>query len=199
MQFLFTLKFHFIYFPIEYFSIRGFVMNSINVRDFQPINTWRLNIDGPKWKNGQPEYLIDNSTKRLYWNENEEIVRLKCFLLSLGTPLVHLVTSIGVIMRRILKVVSFYHLWVIDKDQSYLLKGRVLKIGEELLGILITPLVYVALEISAIYGIFNPYDARKLYSSLERFQYKSFKLAPCFDVNPTYHALGGDSNQQNAF
>lgn len=65
--------------------------------------------------------------------------------------------------------------------------------------ILVTPLSIIGLELAAIYGLFRPYDGRKLYASLEREIYGDFVLAPCFQPDPQYHALGGDINQKNAF
>jgi len=67
------------------------------------------------------------------------------------------------------------------------------------LRIVATPLVLVALELSALYGIFRPYDGRKLYASFERMQYNHWILAPCFQPSPTNHLLGGDAKKQNAY
>jgi hypothetical protein len=57
-------------------------MNSITLNDFRPINTWKPDVDGPKWVMGsksdpkEPKYLIDQSTGRKYWNEYKGIVRV---------------------------------------------------------------------------------------------------------------------------
>ena len=65
--------------------------------------------------------------------------------------------------------------------------------------IIATPVSILGLELAAIYGIFQPYDGRKLYASFERATYGNFILAPCFQPDPKYHALGGDINEKDAF
>lgn len=41
-------------------------------KDFQPINTWKPALEGPKYYGGEPEHLIDMTTGRRYWNEPKE-------------------------------------------------------------------------------------------------------------------------------
>ncbi|MBS4171388.1 hypothetical protein NEOC95_002136 [Neochlamydia sp. AcF95] len=62
-----------------------------------------------------------------------------------------------------------------------------------------TPVALVGLELAAIYGIFTPYNGRKLYASIERAQYGKFTLAPCFQPGPTCHASGGNPQKRDAF
>jgi hypothetical protein len=41
------------------YSFRGDGMSSVTLRDFQPINTWKPDLDGPKWEDGNSQHLID--------------------------------------------------------------------------------------------------------------------------------------------
>lgn len=173
---------------------------SVSFRDFQPINTWKPDLDGPKWRDGEAKHLIDMTTGRRYWNESKGCVGCKCFLLTLGTPIFHSIASLVNVAYRIVKLVSFSHFWM-DKEEekSYSFKGRLKDAGQDLLRVLTTPIAFIGLELAAIYGIFTPYNGRKLYASIERAQYGNFILAPCFQPDPKYHALGGDPNEKNAF
>lgn len=175
-------------------------MSSVTLRDFQPINTWQPDLDGLKWRDGDPQHLIDMSTGRKYWNESKDCVRSKCFLLTLGTPIVHSGASLVNIAFRILKLVSFSHFWIVKEgEKSYSFKERLKDAGQDLLRIITAPIAFVGLELAAIYGMISPYNGRKLYASIERAQYGNFILAPCFQPDPRYHALGGDPQQRNAF
>jgi hypothetical protein len=87
-------------------------MSSVTLRDFQPVNTWKPDLEGPKWGDGDPEHLIDMTTGRRYWNESKGCVGFKCFLLTLGTPIVHSIASLVNVAYRIMKLVSFAHFWM---------------------------------------------------------------------------------------
>lgn len=165
-------------------------------KDFQLFNSWKTDSEGPKWyRNGEePVYLIDLSTGRKYLNESPWCVRFKCFLLTLGTPVVHLIASICHIAYRIFDL--FNHLCL---ESEKPMQKRLTQVREDIFNIAMTPLVFVGLELSAIYGILRPYDGRKLYASLERSLYGQHLLAPCFQPDPTHHAFGGDLNAKNAW
>ena len=184
---------------------------------------WKLDyskITDAKYKDLEPMYVIDQSTNNKYWNESKNVTRLKCFLLTFGTPFVHTVASIANIAYRILKLVTLSHFWVKKEgEENYILKLVTLshfwvkKEGEEnysftarlkdaevdLLRIVTTPLTIVGLELSAIFGLLTPRNGRKLYASFERAQYGNFILAPCFQPSPQQHALGGDPDKPNQF
>ena len=112
---------------------------------------------------------------------------------------------------RILKVASFSHFFIRKEGEGvYSLKGRVKDLGKDLLKIVTTPILLVALELAAIYGIFNPLDGRKLYASLEKLQVSSnyhFSimptsekvLAPCFQPGAISHFFGSDPGERNGF
>ncbi len=171
------------------------------LRDFQPYNRWTPKKNGEKWEeDNSPKYLIDQSTGRLYLNESKGVVRFKCFLLTVGTPFVHSIAGICNIALRIFRLVTFYHLRR-DKpeEKSYAFTARLGDAVKDLLRVVIQPIAIFGLELSAIYGLFRPYDGRKLYASIERAQYGNFILAPCFQPDPKAHALGGDINKKNQF
>lgn len=175
-------------------------MSGITLKDFQPINRWKLDSEGPQWGYGvqEPQYIIDQSTGRRYFNESKGIVGYKCFLLTLGTPFVHLPAAFINLAYRIAKVVSGSHFWA-AASHTTTFKARLTEAGKDLLRIVAAPLALVGLELAAIYGMGRPYDGRKLYATIERAQYGNFILAPCFQPDPTQHALGGDVNKKNAF
>ena len=175
----------------------------ISIRDFQPINIWKPDLNGEKYHGyhcGEARFIVDQTTNRRYLNESEEVVGLKCFLLAFETPFVHPIASIVNIVYRILKLATLSHFWVKKGDETkYNFKARLADAGKDLLRIIATPVSILGLELAAIYGIFQPYDGRKLYASFERATYGNFILAPCFQPDPKYHALGGDINEKDAF
>jgi hypothetical protein len=171
----------------------------VTLADFQPINTWKPDRDGEKWQDGSPRYLTDMSTGRRYWNESEDIVWGKCLMASVATPFLHPVAVICNIAYRILKLVSLYHFWgVRDEKGRFNFKKSITEVGEDIFKLVVSPFSLIG-EAAAIYGLYSPYDGRKLYASIERATYGHFILAPCFQPDPTSHALGGNPNKQNAF
>ena len=173
---------------------------SVNLRDFQPINSWKPDLNGPKYYDGTAQHLIDQTTGRKYLNESKGVVGFKCFLLTLGTPIVHTIASVVNVAYRILKLVTLSHFWMTKEgEKSYNFKSRLKDASTDLIRIVTQPIALVGLELAAIYGLFRPYDGRKLYASIERAQYGNFILAPCFQPNAEEHLLGGDINERNAF
>ncbi len=177
----------------------------VTLRDFCPINRWEQDVKGEKWggydhDKADPKFLIDKTTNRKYFNESTGCVRFKCSLLALGTPVVHAIASVCNVAYRIAKVVSLSHFWMHhEKASKCSFKARALDAGKDLLRIVTMPITLAGLELAAIYGMFRPYDGRKLYASVERATYGHFILAPCFQPDPMRHALGGDINKKNAF
>jgi hypothetical protein len=177
-------------------------MRKMNVllKDFQPINTWKPDQTGPQWFNGnevlEPQFLIDQTTNKRYLNESHGVVRFKCFLLTIGTPLVHSIASIATIAYRALKLVTLSYFWT---DTHIPFKARLSNAGKDLLRIVAAPLSIIGLELSCIYGLFRPYDGRKLYATIERATYGNYILAPCFQPNPERHALGGNIHEKDVF
>lgn len=173
----------------------------ISLKDFQPINHWKPDFDGPRWwRTKEPQFIIDLSTNRRYLNEDSNIVRFKSFLLTIGTPFVHSIATIVNIACKTLKIATLSHFWI-EKDEglSYSLKNRIIDMGIDISRIATAPIALIGLELAAIYGVLKPYDGRKLYATIERAEYGNFILAPCFQPDPSRHAFGGDINQKNAF
>lgn len=176
---------------------------NVRLRDFQPVNKWTPDRHGPRYQGcggckGEPQFLKDESTGRRYLNESKGIVGFKCFLLTLGTPLIHPVAGLVNIAYRVIKLVSFCHFWC-PGGENYNFKGRFLRASQDLFRIIATPLAVVGLELAAIYGLIRPYDGRKLYASIERATYGNFILAPCFQPEPSEHLFGGDLKHRDAF
>jgi hypothetical protein len=174
---------------------------SVSIKDFHPVNSWKPDEHGQKWSgSNEPAYLIDRTTGRRYFNESQGVVRFKCLLLTLGTPIVHTAASIINVAYRILKLVTLSHFWAPKKEESrYDFKARLTDAGKDVLRIVATPFSLLGLELASIYGVFRPYDGRKLYASIERATYGNFILAPCFQPEPTRHALGGDVKEKDAW
>lgn len=171
---------------------------AISIRDFQPLNKWKEDETGTKWQDGGCTHIIDQSTGHRYLNQSKSCIRIKCLLLSIGTPIVHAIASIVNIAYRIAKLVSFSHFWMPDKDSSSF-KDRLKDAGKDLASIITQPLALVGLQLAAVYGIFNPLDGRKLYASIERAQYGDFVLAPCFQPEARRHLFKGDINEKGAW
>ncbi len=173
---------------------------NLTLKDFQPINRWELCLKGGTWSDGEPKYLIDQTTGRPYWNETMSCVRQKCILLALATPLVHLAAAIKYIACRIFKLITAAYFRMSPAEgTSCTFKAQVKEAAKDLIRIFTAPIALIALELSAFYGIYSPYNGRKLYGSLERLQYDDFILAPCFQPNPIMHVFGGDPNARNVF
>jgi len=170
------------------------------LKDFLPINSWTPDVDGPRWcENGSPQFLIDQSTNRRYWNEPKGVVGTKAFLLTLGTPFVHAIAATINAAEKCLKLISLSHFWMPADPGATHFKARLLEAKTDLLQLIATPFAVLGLELAALYGVFRPYDGRKLYASIERAVYGHFILAPCFQPNPQSHAFGGDPRMRGAF
>ncbi|MFZ0565784.1 MAG: hypothetical protein WAM28_06335 [Chlamydiales bacterium] len=160
-------------------------MTNLIKQDFNLVSSWRE----------EGNYLIDESTNRKYLNESKGLVRKKCLLLALGTPIVHLIASIINILIRLIKIIAFW----MNGCKNYGWKERLKEKGAEVakLGLaLITP---IALEMASLYGCYSPYDGRKLYASIERASYGGPLLAPCFQPSATRHLFGGDINEKDVW
>lgn len=173
----------------------------ITLKDFYPINRWKIDNDGPEYDYADgPKNLIDQTTKRNYRNEDLSTVWCKCALLTLGTPLVHSAALVIGITIRIARLITFFDFWKdAPEKEQYDFTARLLDAGGNLLKIIFSPLIFIALEFSAIYGLIRPYDGRKLYASFERLQYGSFILAPCFQPDCDIHLFGGDPKRKNSW
>lgn len=178
---------------------------TVSIRDFQPINNWMPDFKGEKYTccskhTEDPLFIIDESTNRRYSNESQHVTGLKCFLLTLGTPVVHSIGSLVNLIYRIAKLITLSHFWIMQGEgQNNSFKARLGEAGEDLLRLVATPFAPLGLELAALYGTIRPYDGRKLYASIERGIYGNSILAPCFQPDPKYHAFGGEMGDKDAF
>ena len=174
-------------------------MKNVTLSDFHPYNTW-TEVTGPElFNNGISKYITDGTGRR-YYNQSQDIVSSKCFWLVLGTPFAHPVAAILYVPYRLLKLVTLSHFWIPkDEETTYNFKARLKDAGEDLLRVVASPLAIVGLELAAIYGLFMPFDGRKLYATIERATYGCAILAPCFQPEPTGHLFGGDTEDRNAW
>lgn len=168
----------------------------ICMNDFKIFNQWEIDRSA-LYADGSPKYLIDRSTGKQYLNEDTSVVRFKCLLLTMGTIPVHLIASIVKVANDAIKAISCF--FAPNQSANYNLKSRLNECGNHLLAIARAPLFIALLELSSIFGVFSPYNGRKLYASLERAHYGDFILAPCFQPKAQNHLFGGDINQRNAF
>lgn len=160
-------------------------VTDILLEDFRPINVWTGIELGPTLDNGEPKLMLSKTDyeDRLFLNEPKDTIRYKCSWLTLCTPFVHLVAALVNIVYRIIKLVTFSHFWIPKPWYYYSFQARLEEAGADLLRIVATPIALIGLELAAIYGIFSPYNGRKIYGTIERAQYENFFLAPSFQPN----------------
>ena len=158
--------------------------------EFQLVNKWTH----------KDKSVVDETTGRLYLNDSEGTVRFKCLALCVGTPIVHLVAGVLNIAYRVIRLISGFHFWKTVKDErEYDFEVRCEDFKMDVLKIVANPFALIGLELAALYGIFMPYDGRKLYASIERSVYGGAVLAPCFQPNAQKHLFGGDINTPNVW
>ena len=148
------------------------------------------------WGDGTPQYLVDQDTGDKYLNEDTGLIRFKCFLLILGSPLVHTIAALFHTTLKLLNLfddilVSIYALWMNQKFSTCLLQDFFL--------LILSPTAPVILTFAALYGVFFPHNGRKFYASIERLLYGGFLLAPCFQPEPEEHLFGGNILEKNAW
>jgi hypothetical protein len=129
-------------------------------------------------------------------NEDTELIRFKCVLLILGSPLVHTVAAFFNSILKLLNLfddilASIYALWMNQKFSKPLL--------QDLFLLILSPTAPVILTFAALYGVFFPHNGRKFYASIERLLYGGFVLAPCFQPAPEEHLFGGNIADKNAW
>lgn len=173
------------YIPFLYCQSTPF-KNPLTMGDFCPWNSWE--------KDGGA--IVDKTTGYMYGSEPTMLSRFKCFLVALGTPFFHTLSVIVNIVYRVLKILSFHDYWGSNKS----FKACLIEQGKDFFRIVAAPLVLVALELSAIYGLVCPREGKKLYASFDRLMfyhivdYNGFlpvHFAPCFQPYAKGHGLGG--------
>lgn len=145
------------------------------IEDFYPINQWTP-VEPKRW-------VIDETTQKRYPYYSENNVRIVAGCSTLVTPLLHVVGLVANVGLRIIRLLSFWHFWKNQTEQTPF-KARLQEAGMDLLKIVAHPFAILALELVSFYGIFRPYDAMKLYCSIEEFQYDRYLLTSLLSMNP---------------
>lgn len=168
--------------------------------DFNPRTQWKKWKSGPRWTNGKLVYIIDRASPRTYldrchWNEPLKVIRLKCLALAIATPIVHSVIAVAMVVLRILRSLSFYYFIRAALDDVPDWKEARISCLVDWIRILaapiLTPIVLLGLEGSAVFGLIHPLNGRKLYAAFERLGYNGPILAPCFQFHPHEHFFSG--------
>lgn len=177
----------------------------LKLHHFSLNNTWVI----------KRHVIIEKSSGEIYCKDSKEIVIQKCAALFLGTFLAQTIGLSLNLLNRIGKSVSFAHIWN-RSQEPYSFTARLGDWGKDLFRVVSTPLIFVGMLFSALYGmIVSPYDGRKLYGSLERLAYSGgyqfisicsgakdphlFLLAPCFQPEPRAHLGGGVIGHTNVW
>jgi hypothetical protein len=171
--------------------LNGFDENDnhpISLSHFIPCNRWDEEQGGL--------YIIDKSNEDEYFNDSPNVKRLKCLALVAATPIVHAISTVLNAANRIAKLVTLSHFWH-PSANDYSFTQRFFEFGKDLIRVAFAPMIYIGLELSAIYGLILPYDGGKLYATFERCAFGRDLLAPCFQPSPSSHLGGGDTRQPN--
>lgn len=157
----------------------------IKLSHFIPHNQWKAHKE---WA----DYIIDQSNGDEYWIDDPLMKKMKCLALAGATPLVQIGSLLLNMINRIIKLVTLAHFWYPSQNSNDSFKRRLSRFGEDALNAALTPIYYLGLELSALYGLVRPYDGAKLYATFERCAFGKAFLAPCFQPQPTEHFFGGD-------
>jgi len=203
-------------FIYQYVIIR-LMHKAITLKDFCPLNRWVISTPSNR--------IIDCTTGREYLNQSQSTIRYKCLLLTVLTPIIHLIAGVEHVAYRIIRLVSFYNFWSSDNKTW---EDKFKAAGKDLLLMITQPLAVLSLQLSALYGLLRPLDGRKLYATIERAQYPGFAsfaytaigvicfgepygeyykelaeepflFAPCFQPDATSHFFGGDIKSRDAW
>ncbi len=143
-------------------------------------------------------YIVDSSNRDRYLADDPKVTRLKCLLLATATPIIHPIGLLLNLANRIAKLISFAHFWH-PSAEHYSLNEKLWAVGKDLLRVASSPIIYISLELSALYGLFLPNQARKLYATFERCAFGKALLAPCFQPYATAHLGGAPGYAMNAW
>jgi hypothetical protein len=161
-----------------------------DIRDKRPIHLSHF-IPCNEWTSTQgSHYVIDKSTGDRYANEQARIKRLKCLVMAAATPVVHSASMTLNLANRIIKLVTFAHFWH-PSHKGYSLQECCLDYGKDLLRVAFTPILFLGLELSAVYGVFSPNDGGKLFATFERCLFEQGILAPCLQPEPASQVIWG--------
>ncbi len=156
----------------------------VTIDHFWPVNSWRER---------NSLYIVDQTTADVYWNDDSETKRLKFLAIAFFGPLVHAIGLVANGLNRSYKVLTFGHLYYRAQDP------RFMELAYDIARIALTPLIFIGLVFTPIYGLIRPNDGGKVYATLERTIYTQDLIAPCFQPFPRVHLGGGDPNLPNGW
>jgi len=139
----------------------------VNLKDFQLCSEWVSHED--------EFYVEDQATGRAYASTaygiqlKDSDIRGMCLFTSFGV--LPALTCIVNLVARVVILISGYPFWHGLDTAPYSFKERLIDTGRHLAALLATPLLFVALECAAIFGVIHPLNGRKLYASIERLSF----------------------------
>lgn len=171
-------------------------------QDFSLRSTWVPETGGPQWgKNylgshldSGPLFIIEQETGKKYLNQRKTLLRIKLAMVLVTSPVMQILALIRKVFAR---AVDFLQALTFRAKNS--ICANIKHANQSLLLIIAMPLIYLAIELSALYGLFCPLAGRKLYASFERLAGSETFVAPCFQPNPTDHYFGGAIDDPLAF
>jgi hypothetical protein len=138
---------------------------TLTLGSFAPINSWEPDTFRPTWEGStEKAFVIDLTTGNRYLNIGEKYLRISS--LAMLIP----VLPAFFVAIKILKVVSFSHFWRHEEAEKngYSLPSRLVRCFTDLVLITTSPILLIAMEVSALYGIIRPNDGRKMYEVFAR-------------------------------
>lgn len=136
------------------------------------------------WRKTKYFFIQHVATGEIYNGDSTKLLRLKFILLALGRTAID--TTIRVIYHLalfVLKGIKLLFLSLLTRRDVTRLK---LEVAQSFLDLFRAPLYGIAMTVAAIYGLYNPYQGRRLYGVLEKglnrgqsFREKWY-TAPCF-------------------
>lgn len=135
---------------------------------YQDLYLYTYEQDGNKYSERTPMWrLVDPTTGLYFLSDPRYIIRLKFFYLALiGVPLMHIILTTFQTIVNLIRLIFDFGKMIYDGKKNF--AENFSKFLNDILRLLFTPLICVALEITAIFGLLFPLNARKIYGSTER-------------------------------
>ena len=132
--------------------------------------------EGKEKSDGKKKLIKDMHTGLYY--EDDPDIRIKSLALFIFNPLIHIPILIFNILYRIIRVILFVPLWSYPKKLSA--KDRWTAWGVDILRIALTPIAFIGLQFSAIYGVIDPKNGRKYTVAIQNLIYGETVFPICF-------------------
>ena len=164
----------------------------ISLGNFTPVNQWIPDDAATTWKDSDERaLLIDQTTGNRYLNISEKTLLACSAIVVVVSPIIE---AIGVV-ANVIDFASFTIYWIKGEDantENYFI-AKIINVGIRLLKIAAAPISFVALELAAIYGLFRPYDGRKMYEIITRVTTVNFSSTD----NDYVEIVQGDNTRNN--